>query len=255
MERLQAWTAPQPTLTERQALLAKLLPALPVYSPIRQSIQENYASFWHRLRMFFHMALVQVSMLQPSFWLLSFLIVCAGLASGSIPFSNSALSARVVLWALGPLVAYVGTMSIFRGARYNMLECELACPPSVQQITLARLIVVLGYDILLGMFLSTYLWRIDGGSLSLLILHWLAPMLLVSAIALFFSLRVSANLAAGLAYSVWLCLLIFFALPFGSKIISSVITEVELLVAGLGIILLIVVVLSQPARVHRAYPL
>lgn len=255
VEQLKAWTAPQPSLAQQRALFARLAPALPIISPIRQSIKQNYASSWSRLHIFFQLALVQVSLLQPSFWLLSFMIVLAGFTFLSFPLANSVLMARVVFWALGPLVAYIGAMSIFRGMQYKTLEFELACPPSAQQITLARLMIVLGYDIGLGLLLSAGLLGRDGGSFFVLILHWLAPMLLVSAMALFFSFRISANLAAGLTYSIWLGLLVFFVLPLGHRMMTGTVTEIELAVATLGSGLLVVAVFSQPGRMRRAYPI
>ena len=74
-----------------------------------------------------------------------------------------------------------------------MLEFELASPPSPRQLTLARrLVVVLSYDLALGLLLSLLLWPRSGAGFWLLTLHWLAPLLLGVGLTLLLSLALLA---------------------------------------------------------------
>jgi hypothetical protein len=126
------------------------------------------------------------------------------------------LSRSFLLHVIGPLLAYIGAANAFRASGLKMLEFELACPPSPRQLTLARLTVVLSYDLALGLLLSLLLWPSSGaGSPApvlaagfwLLSLHWLAPLLLGVGLTLLLSLRLPIGQAAALAYGAWLVLL------------------------------------------------
>ncbi len=252
MQRLSSWQAPVPSAGDMQRMLAKLLPAI---SPVRQVIRSRYRSSWHRLHLFLDVAVAQVSILQPSFWVLSLLITFFGLL-----FLASAVQERefaFLLGMIGPLVAYLGTMNIFRARQQSVLEFELACPPSLQQLTLARLIVVLGYNIIVGLPLSVLLTGRFGDGFLPLTLHWLAPMLFVTGLALPLSLRMSFNLAATCAYGVWFCYLVLTMVaisPFSGHIISPITSSVELVIGLIGLALLAVTILRLPRYTQLQLP-
>ena len=88
-----------------------------------------------------------------------------------------------------------------------MLELELVCLPSPLQLAIARLVIVLGYDVGLGLALSLLLWASGSGQVLELTLSWLMPLLLVAGLAMLFSLRLSVQAAASLAYGSWLAFL------------------------------------------------
>ena len=69
-----------------------------------------------------------------------------------------------------------------------MLELELVCPPSPVQVTIARLVLVLGYDLALGLAWGLALW-VAG-----------TP----QGLALLLSLRLFVKTAAARAYGGWL---------------------------------------------------
>ena len=121
--------------------------------------------------------------------------------------SSADLNQTVLLRLGGPLLAYLAALSAFRGIDQGVLEFELACPPSLLQLTLARLVVVLGYDIGLGLLLSATLTAWSGESFQAITLHWMMPLLLVMGLALLLSLRLSNFLSASIAYGGWLGLL------------------------------------------------
>jgi hypothetical protein len=149
------------------------------------------------------LARTQVSMLRPAFWLLSAGIVAVGTAAQSVGVPvNQALA----LQALGPLLAYLGATLAFRGMGLRVLECELACPPTLAEITLARLVIVLGYDLALGIAMTWIVSIHDRAGVSVVLLHWLMPLLLVMGVALALSRWLAIAHAAALAYGAWLSL-------------------------------------------------
>ena len=147
----------------------------------------------------------QVGLLRPAFWLASAMIVFLGCL---LVFSEADLSRAMVLQIIGPLLCYLGAVSIFKGIGLNVLEFELACPPSPRQLTIARLIIVLGYNTVLGLMASLILSFHDNEGIMALTLHWVAPLLLVFGLTLLLSLRMSIHYAAMLSYTGWLAILI-----------------------------------------------
>src|SRR5437660_1443980 len=79
--------------------------------------------------------------------------------------------------------------------------------PADTRRLLARLVIVLGYDVGLGLVLSLLLWAGGTGQVLALTLAWLMPLLLVAGLALLLSLRLSVQAAASLAYGSWLAVL------------------------------------------------
>src|SRR5258707_1286704 len=80
--------------------------------------------------------------------------------------------------------------AVLRGVGLGAGECEIACPASPVQLTLARLAVVLGYDVALGLCLSVVGWlraMHAGASFLAVTLHWSMPLLLVAGLALVLS--------------------------------------------------------------------
>jgi hypothetical protein len=204
LRQLELWQAPRPTTNQTHLLLAQLASTLPKSSPVRAAVRKRHENTWKRLLLFIRIARIQVSLLRPAFWLLSILVLFLGGLIIVSPSTDQSFVLRVV----GPGLAYFCTLGLFRGTRLGMLECELSCPPSLQQLTLARLLIVLGYDASLGLLASLLLSLSGEGNFLLLVAHWLFPLLLVTGLALFLSLRYTMQVAASVAYGCWLLLAI-----------------------------------------------
>jgi len=208
LRRLSEWQAPQPEPADTRRLLARLTPELPALSPVRQAIREHRQ---HRIAFLLATARAQVSLFGLGFWLVSALITLVGAGVVLIKVSpDQALMLRVselVLRVSGPGLSYLGTIVAFRGRGARVLELELVCLPSPLQLAIARLVIVLGYDVGLGLALSLLLWAGGSGQVLELTLSWLMPLLLVAGLAMLFSLRLSVQAAASLAYGSWLAFL------------------------------------------------
>jgi hypothetical protein len=245
LQRLSEWQAPQPDPAETQRLLAWLAREVAELSPVRQALRDHRQN---RISLLLRTARAQVSLLGIGFWLVSALITAIGAA---VVLSKALHDEALVLGAGGPLLAYLGTTMAFRGRGARVLELELACLPSPLQLALARLVIVLGYDVVLGLALSIVFWATASDQALVLTLSWLMPLLLVAGLALVLSLRISVQAAASVAYASWLAVL---AVTTGANV-RTLLLAPELAVLGCtGLGLLLIALLRLRVDAHRLLP-
>ncbi len=192
---------------DTQRLLAALAPMLPAPSLVRQALRQRFDRPSSRVVWLLETACTQVSLFGLAFWLVSALVTLLG---GVVVLSNAGNSLQnheLLLRASGPFLAFLGTVIAFRGAQERVLECELVCPPSPLQLAIARLVIVLSYDLGLGLALCLALWAGGTAQVLALLLAWFMPLLLVAGLALLLSLRLSIQAAAAVAYGSWLAVL------------------------------------------------
>ncbi|HZU71068.1 MAG TPA: hypothetical protein VFA09_27580 [Ktedonobacteraceae bacterium] len=243
VQRLAEWPERRITSADRGRLLSVLEQAMPLHSAVRQAIRERMVQR-SRLITLLHTARAQVSVQHPPFWIFSLLIVLIG---AIVELSTQNPLTIAWLRALAPLLAYLSVTSAFRGVRLHTLEWELACPPSALQLIVARLVVVLGYDVSLGVLLSLVGWIHGNGSFLVVTLYWLMPLLLVASLALVLSLWLSILLATVLAYSSWLLLVVLSTGYLG--ILMSL--SGELLLGGIGAVMLAVALWRFTLQIPR----
>jgi hypothetical protein len=242
--RLSEWQAPQPSPADTRHLLARLVPELPALSPVRQAIREHQ----QRTSVAFLLATAraQVSLFGLGFWLVSALVTLVGAV---VVLSKVLPDQELVLRLSGPLLAYLGTIVAFRGRGARVLELELVCLPSPLQLAIARLVIVLGYDVGLCLALALVLWVGGTGDVLALTLSWLMPLLLVAGLALLLSLRLSVQAAASLAYVSWLVLGI--VSPLQALLFAP---ELLVLPGCIGLVLLAIALLRLHTGMHRLLP-
>ncbi|SRR6266567_3085078 len=246
VRRLSEWQAPHPTPADTRRLLAVLSTALPAFSPVRQAIREHRQ---HRISLLLATARAQVSLFGLGFWLVSALVTLLGAV---VVLGRVIEDQDVVLRAGGPLLAYLGTIVAFRGRGARVLELELVCLPSPLQLALARLVIVLGYDVGLSLALSLLLWAGGTGQVLALMLAWFTPLLLVAGLALLLSLRLSVQAAASLAYGSWL---VFLAISTISNLQARAGAPALIVLPGcLGLVLLAIALLRMHTNMHRLLP-
>ena len=152
----------------------------------------------------------------------------------------------------GPLLAYLGTAAAFRGRGARVLELEFTCLPSPVQIVLARLVIVLGYDVVLALGLGVVLWAGGSAQVLALTLSWLMPLLLVAGLALVLSLRLPLQTGVAIAYTSWLG---FLGVAAAGSMPSPISASVLLAFAGaVGVALLTIALARLPGEVHRLLP-
>lgn len=245
LQRLPRWEAPQPQPEDTRHLIARLALEIPALSSIRQAIRNQRRD---RNSFLLSTARAQVSLLGYGFWMVSALITAVGAA---VVLSKVIPDQTLVLKAGGPLLAYMATIVAFRGRGRRVLELELTCLPSPLLLALARLVIVLGYDVALGIALSLVLWARGSDQVLLLTLSWLMPLLLVAGLALLLSLRFSVEAAASLAYVGWLG---YLAISTTSGL-WALLSASELSTLGLaGMAMLSIALLRVHGDMHRLMP-
>lgn len=249
VQRLADWPARTPGPDDTQRLVAALARLLPAPSPVREAIREHVQQQGMGVRWLLALARAQVSLFGLAFWLVSALITVVGAA---VVLSDLPANQTLLLSVSGPFLAFLGALIAFRGTQRRVLEFELVCLPSPAQLAVARLVVVLGYDVGLGLALSLMLWA--GGSAQALdlTLSWLMPLLLVAGLALVLSLRFATQTAATAAYGIWLALLTLAkAGPLSAFVLAPL---AETLLGGLGVALLALALLRLQTNMHRLLP-
>jgi hypothetical protein len=256
MGRLAAWPDRHITPTDSQRLLAALAPvvpaATPAASPVRQALRQRFDHPQSRIAWLLDMACTQVSLFGQAFWLVSALVTLVG-AMAVLGNSNASLSTQeLMLRASGPFLAFLGTVIAFRGTQERVLECELVCPPAPLQLAMARLVIVLGYDLGLGLALCLALWAGGSAQVLALVLSWFTPLLLVAGLALLLSLRLSIQVAAALAYGSWLAVLAF-TTNWGLQVLSLTPLS-DAAIGCLGLAMLAVALLCLQADLPHLLP-
>jgi hypothetical protein len=243
--RLSEWQAPQPEPADTRRLIAALAQELPTLSPVRQAIREHLQ---HRVASLLATARAQVSLFGLGFWLLSAFVTLLGAA---VVLARLIPDQELALRVSGPCLSYLGMIVAFRGKEARVLELELVCLPSPLQLTITRLVLVLGYDVGLSLALSLLFWTAGSAQVLALALAWFTPLLLVAGLALLLSLRLSVQIATSLAYGSWLT---FLALSTFSPLRVLLVPALSILPGCIGLALLVLALVRMHAAMHYLLP-
>jgi hypothetical protein len=198
---IAAEKSPLPSRRETEALLANLQKALESTTTRAGRAPGILSILASELKAVLSVARAQLMVFPAAFWVASGVVMLGGVFLVGLGLDPSR---TLVFYLVGPLLAYLGMRSAFQGTSLGVLELELACPISPRQLTVARLVVMLGYQVLTGLLLSAPLWLTGGRAMLSLTSVWLAPLLLASGLTLVLSLRVSMPRAAALVYAGWM---------------------------------------------------
>jgi len=181
---------------EVQALLAKLPGRRPVLAP-RPQLNQQWA--WLLLRS-------QARVVRGEIWTASALIMALGVLVTLIisgPGADSALPLALV----APAVAAIGIAFLYGPAVDPALEIELATPTSPRLVLLARLALIFGFDLGLGLAASIMLALQSQVSLWPLVMTWLAPMAFLSSLAFLLAvLSADPGLGTLVSLALWVLL-------------------------------------------------
>jgi hypothetical protein len=187
-ERLEQYDVAEPDT-------ARLLSSL---TPLLAQSTENVTTASPRsgVREWLRLAWAQMMLLEAPFWGSSVLIVVIGIVLG-MRFSGPEGTLTLVL--LSPLAAAAGVAYLFRPATRTLWEFEQLSHVQPLEFLYARLSVILLLNGLIAALLLIFVWS-DGLQIILwrLLLIWLGPMIGVTGIALYCSVRWN-NLAGVIA--------------------------------------------------------
>jgi hypothetical protein len=185
--RLEAHAVPEPTTAETDALIDRLRPLTPRPRPRRFRevglTREPLALF----------LATQAHHFRPAWWLASLAFVLMGLAAQGV-LAARGLSVAVI----APALVIGGVAYAFRSLRGAALELELACPVTPAQVTLSRILVPLGYYLLLGA-----LPALSAGEGGRLLLSWTAALFLFTGLFLTLTLYMGPLAASVVALVAW----------------------------------------------------
>ncbi len=206
---LPRYTAPRPSALDTDRLLTVLtshvsagddvaLPRTRARARFRQTMAAfplTASSGWSWLQA----VRPQLRVFSPAFWLASALVLLAGSFLLYRPDGD-----LVPLMLLSPLLAALGVAYAFRNTDRSTFELEATSALPMETITLARLTLVVAYNLLVGLVvLAGTALTISGINLGMLAVSWLATLLFWSGLALFASVRWGPWIGMGLATGLW----------------------------------------------------
>jgi len=180
LQALAAGLAARPleaTLPDVEGLLARLpAPAVRPAPARTTAFRGRSRKTWQRTGA---LLCAQARVVRGEIWIASALILALGL------LVTGAASRAPSLALVAPLVAAAGVAFLYGPAMDPALEIELAAPVSPRLVLLARLALVFGFDLGLGLAASVALALLRPGVLLWpLVASWLAPMAFLSMLAL-----------------------------------------------------------------------
>ncbi len=184
---IRRWDAPSPTWKETARLVEKLLPEVP------QPERRHPGQWWPLL-----ILRAEARIIRREIWLASALVMALGVV---VTLGISSTGAAAPLTILAPVVAAVGMALLYDSDMEQVLELADSTPVSARLLLLARLTLVFGFNLALGLAGSVVLALLRADVLLWpLVMSWLAPMAFLSALAFMLSV-VTGDAVAGAVFS------------------------------------------------------
>jgi hypothetical protein len=191
VQRLRTWQAPSLSHAQTEQLTARLLAELDAIPDAPIPVRAGHFVWIGR---WLPLALLnyQRRMIGWEVWVLSALIMAIGtFVTGIVARAQPGYALdSLPLVVIAPLVAAFGVGFVYRSEANPMVELEKISTLSLPTIVLARLTLIFGCNLLLSVGSSLALgaaWAGSDLSLGALVLAWLVPMTLLSAVAFLIS--------------------------------------------------------------------
>jgi hypothetical protein len=241
-----AQPVPRPSSTETARLIHTLL--VEAAFQAQDTHEKGNASLW-RLAV---LTRWRVSLLGPWFWMASVLLLLAGIG---LSRSLTVTDLITLLILLLPLAAVFGLVYALRTPSAGLRAVEASCPVTFAQTSMSLGLALLAFDSVLGLVATLGFALAHFAPFWNLLLAWLAPLLLLTAISLPLALLRSVRLAALVGGVPWLLLgllalaeqngssiaTLFFSLPQDTLSFAS-----HLAAIALGLLLLIALTAFAP---------
>jgi len=160
------------------------------------------------------------------------------------------------LVAVSPVLGLLTLLHEYRAQIYRVEEMEATCRYSPAQVATARIIVVLGYNVLLGTAATLLVETTINAMIWKLIVNWLGPLLLIVGIALAASVRLGILGGCLAAAAVWLAQITLVGEGSFLQLLSSELTgvggDVASMLLGMGLIYLSLRCWRLEARLPQA---
>lgn len=140
----------------------------------------------------------QIPLIYKSIWVASALVCLFGLMLTLSMAQHSSTAKSTVANVLVLFIVVVGAAGsafIYGSSIDPGFELTIATPTSVRLVMLCRMVIVLGYNVLLALLASAVFAVVYGGSLWGFVQLWLGPLFFLSSLCLALSLFVSSTFA------------------------------------------------------------
>lgn len=239
---------PRPSSEATAHLMQRLLTEMTLTEQTRHIQQPD--RLWQTLAL----ARWRMYLLGPTFWIVGMLFIL--FAGGLIAYSQARASNSIAfLVLLLPLTAVLSLAYALRTHSAGLRAIEASCPVNFVQTALGLALAILAFDILFGLASTLFFALMSFAPFWNLLLAWLAPLLLFSAISLPLALLRGVRLAALVGGLPWLFLGVgalteqnapgwsswFFSLPQDTLALSS-----HLVVIVFSLFFLTALLLSAP---------
>lgn len=206
--------------------------------------------FIHKLKRLFEYSKSEVSFINKSYWIVSIIlfvlgyIITYGITSN--PFAT--------LITLAPVPFLLGLLEVFKGRDQGLMEMEMTCKFSANEIMLSRLLIISLFNLLLNTLLTVALLPlIEEISFIRVLLLWFTPFTLFTALSLWISMKFKGNTFVMTFLPIWLFLSILLTTdPKLSAFILGMHTALHFLFVGLGIFMF-AFQLKQVTRKYSKY--
>lgn len=175
LQSLKQWNPPAPDDAATALLLGRL----------RAEMPPAHKPLWLRLGEWWPLLLIrsQVRVVRREIWAATLLIITLG-TFVTLLTENSAKSDGSLLAVVSPLVAALGIAFLYDEDGERIVELENSTTTSIRLLLLARLTLIFGFNLLLGLIGSVVLAIFRADVLLVpLVMSWLAPMTFLCALA------------------------------------------------------------------------
>lgn len=143
----------------------------------------------------------QISIFAAPFWFISALTMVLGVYLNTQTMNQSEF---IPLLMIAPLVIALGIVYAFRNVDERIVELEKTAALSWIQLVLARMVIILGYNNIIVLFLSLIIhFSLPQLPLFNLLISWFAPLALWSSIALAGTLKFGQWYGVGGSLAIW----------------------------------------------------
>ncbi len=254
LNKLSQYNVPRPTDAMTSSLLCNLKTVLqenasheevPILKPVNRVALERSASDGSLLSVL-RLVKLQLDILSWRFMAMTSLLIFAG-----IFLTNGDRDALIFLTNGAPILGLLTLFYEQRAELYGTNELEASCPYTPAQLASARIIVTLGYTIIVclaatGMIALSFSDMLINEKMLLwkAIFAWLAPMVFFLGIALAVSLRLGAMYGCGTSFIMWVAQIIFEQSDVGKSFIqinlirTGLIQQIPMMLLVIGLILI-----------------
>lgn len=140
----------------------------------------------------------QVPLIHKSLWIAPALIILCGCGLAILSlhhFFGPRNNAALILALFASVISAAGGAFIYGAEHDPGFEITLSTPTSIRLVMFCRMLVVIGYNIVLTALASAVLALLHGGGFGEIIHLWLGPMLLLASLSLMLSTLVGSAVA------------------------------------------------------------